>query len=175
MTDKTLATLACEFSDQDRPIGVVIAPEIVRRQALLAARKFAGCGPIASLLPPAPAPVPPCPQSMEERLSLEDQYFFPPIYGFPLYPLQPPRIVAGSPLEPVDWVTEKTVISQSEWAIIRPLFLLYVEREQAIYLEASRSFGAEVFGRSSPEIQQDIDLYEERLPNLAFSQPVITV
>jgi hypothetical protein len=175
MTDKTLAALACEFSDKDRPIGTVLGADIVLRQALLAARKYAGYGPIGSLLPPEPAPVPPCPQSMEDRLSLEDQYYFPPIYGFPLYPLQPPRIVAGSPLDPVDWVTDATVISQSEWAIIRPLFLLYVEREQAIHLEASRNFGVDVFGRSSAEIQQDIDLYEERLPNLAFSQPVITV
>ena len=84
-------------------------------------------------------------------------------------------IVAGSPVAPVDWVDAQTELNQSEWAVIRPLFLLYVEREQAIHLEASRNMGVDVYGRLSSEIEQDIKIAEDELPRRAFGQPLITV
>ncbi len=46
-------------------------------------------------------------------------------------------------------VTDSTPISLSEFAVIRPLFLLYLERENAIQLEASRGMGVDPFGRQS--------------------------
>lgn len=66
-------------------------------------------------------------------------------------------------------------ISVSEWAVIRTLFMLYVERETALQLEASRCKGVDVFGRSVSEITQDITQYEVELPHRAFYQPVLTV
>jgi hypothetical protein len=66
-------------------------------------------------------------------------------------------------------------LSDCEWSVIRPLFMLYVERENAVYLEASRGMGLEVYGRSVSEITMDIGTFELELPHLAFSYPVITV
>ncbi len=76
---------------------------------------------------------------------------------------------------PLPIIDETCNLNNAEWAIIRPLFLLYVERENAIYLEASRSLGLEVYGRSVSEISGDITQLEMDLPHLAFSQPIITV
>lgn len=66
-------------------------------------------------------------------------------------------------------------ISVSEWAEIRPLFMLYVERESALQLEATRSMGAEVFGRSASEVGMEISQLEADFPRRVFCFPVFTV
>lgn len=66
-------------------------------------------------------------------------------------------------------------ISESEWALIRPLFLLYVERETALQLEASRGMGIDPFGRSASEIAAEISQAEADMPRRAFFQPIVTV
>lgn len=66
-------------------------------------------------------------------------------------------------------------INPSEYAIIRPLFELYVEHENAMQLEASRGLGVDVFGRPVSEIQQDINQREQDLPKAAFMEPVETI
>lgn len=79
-------------------------------------------------------------------------------------------------VEPYPEITVNTDLTVSEWAIIKPLFLLYVERETATQLEASRGMGVDVFGRSTSEINGDITNIEQNImPKLAFSQPIITV
>lgn len=65
-------------------------------------------------------------------------------------------------------ITGATLVTVSEWAVIRPLFLLYVERESAIQLEASRGMGLDVFGRSTDSIAGDITVMESELPRRAF-------
>lgn len=72
-------------------------------------------------------------------------------------------------------IGETLNLTDSEWGWIRPLFALYVEREQALQLEATRGLGADVFGRSSSEIATDIERQEAELPRRAFLQPVFTV
>lgn len=79
------------------------------------------------------------------------------------------------PRTPYPAITSTTEISVSEWAVIRPLFLLYVERETEIQLEASRGMGIDVFGRSSSEIAADIAQMELEFPHKAFYQDIITV
>ncbi len=79
------------------------------------------------------------------------------------------------PVKPVSWIRAETEVSQSEWGVIRPLFVLYVERENALHLEASRGLGVDVFGRSTSEISADINQLEADLPRRAFMQPVFTV
>jgi hypothetical protein len=181
VTDKTLATLASEFLSIDRPIGTVLDPTVVTQMAVAAARKYAGYGPIASLAPPDPTPSAPPPRFDDPNWGEDapgslDEYFTPAIYGLPFgFGRVDPPIIAGKPLDPVDWVEQTTVISQSEWSVMRPLFLLYVEREQSLYLEATRSFGPDVYGRSSSEILQDIEQAELAIPGNAFVQPVISV
>ncbi len=70
---------------------------------------------------------------------------------------------------------ETCELTDSEWAIIRPLFMLYVERENAVYLEASRGMGLDVYGRSVAEITGDITNFEMELPKLAFCRGIVTV
>jgi len=72
-------------------------------------------------------------------------------------------------------VGEQTALSLSEWAQIRPLFLLYVERETALQLEATRSMGADPFGRASSEVGSEISQLEADYPRRVFCLPVITV
>jgi len=70
---------------------------------------------------------------------------------------------------------EDTAISDSEWALIRPLFMLYVERETALQLEASRGMGIDPYGRSASEIAAEIAQAEQDMPHRAFFQPILTV
>jgi hypothetical protein len=60
-------------------------------------------------------------------------------------------------------------LTASELSIIKPLWHLYLERENATALEASRTMGAELFGRSTAEVGPAIEAYEARMPSLAFS------
>lgn len=66
-------------------------------------------------------------------------------------------------------------LTPSEYAIIRPLFELYVEHENAMMLEASRGLGVDVFGRTVSEIAQDITQHEMDLPKQAFMEPAETI
>lgn len=72
-------------------------------------------------------------------------------------------------------ITDQIDVTTSEWAEVRPLFILYVERENALQMEATRSLGADPFGRSSSEAANDIAQMEADLPRRVFYQPVITV
>jgi hypothetical protein len=85
------------------------------------------------------------------------------------------EIESRSGIDPVPIISPDTVLSDSEWAVIRPLFYLYCERETATHLEASRGLGVDVFGRSTSEIGQEIMQIEMELPKRAFVQGVITV
>lgn len=76
---------------------------------------------------------------------------------------------------PVPDIDGDTAITTSEWALIRPLFLLYAERETALQLEASRGMGIDPFGRSASEIAAEITQAEADMPHRAFFQPIITV
>jgi len=69
----------------------------------------------------------------------------------------------------LDDVDEHCDVTASEWGLIKPLVLLYVERENARALEASRGQGVDVYGRSVSEIEQAITQYEVTdLPRMAF-------
>ncbi len=72
-------------------------------------------------------------------------------------------------------VTQDTELTASEWASIRPLAYLYVEREAAIVNEASRGQGLEPIGRVSSEVEADIRQIEESIQLLAFSWPAFSV
>jgi hypothetical protein len=82
------------------------------------------------------------------------------------------REAAVDPVPDIDGTTE---ISDSEWALIRPLFMLYAERETALQLEASRGMGIDPFGRTASEIAADIVQVEAEMPHRAFCQPILTV
>ena len=126
----TLVELAQEYSQEDRPVGVVIDDDQVLRQLIVATRFYAAYG----------------------------------------------HLNGGTqPVSVFDDITPDTEITQCEWGIIRPLFLLYVERETALQLEASRGFGVDVYGRTVSQISAEITQYESMMPYKAFCQPVVTV
>lgn len=66
-------------------------------------------------------------------------------------------------------------LSHGELSLIKPLWLLYLEKENSMALEASRTQGAELFGRAVSEVQASITDYETRLPGLAFAEDWISV
>lgn len=85
------------------------------------------------------------------------------------------RDLTAVPDTKLEDIVPEVDISVSEWAIIRPLFLLYVERETALQLEATGMQGVNGYGRGSSEVNNDIAQYELGLPQKAFCQGVITV
>ncbi|MBV4524313.1 hypothetical protein KVG88_30025 [Pseudomonas sp. SWRI74] len=66
-------------------------------------------------------------------------------------------------------------LSESELTLIRPLWDLYMEKENSMALEASRTQGAELFGRAVAEVQMSIQDYELRLPQMAFCEEWVTI
>lgn len=66
-------------------------------------------------------------------------------------------------------------ISIAEWAVIKPLFLLYVERETALQVEATGMQGVSGYGRGSAEVNADIARLEEAFSTLASCFGIITV
>lgn len=82
---------------------------------------------------------------------------------------------APDPPMPYPDITDRTDITVSEWTIISPLFLLYVERENALLLESSRGMGIDPYGRSSSEVAGDIERVESELPHRAFQRDVTTI
>jgi len=86
------------------------------------------------------------------------------------------RFYAGFCQISTESINEHTQINDGHWALISPLFLLYLERETALQLEAARGgFGVEPFGRSSSEIANDISQYEADLPGRAFAFSIINL
>lgn len=77
--------------------------------------------------------------------------------------------------QPSPAISEQTLLTLSELALIKRLFMLYVERETALQLEASRGLGVDVFGRTVSEVISEISLYEAELPRLAFFADISTV
>lgn len=163
-----LADLVAGFLAAERTTGQLLDSDVVTAQAIAATRYFAGWATIESLIA-APEPAAPSDPPQADPLAAV------------VYPDgRPPRRFIEQPGEPVapvalEAITKDTELTAGEWALIRPLFLLYCEREQALVLESSRVMGVEVFGRQSSEIGPDILQAETELRRAAFFQPVITI
>lgn len=71
-------------------------------------------------------------------------------------------------------ITGATTVTPDEWAIIKPLFMLYVERESAVAIESSRVMGVELVGRDSSTISSEIQQVEAELPQKAYVEPVVS-
>lgn len=83
--------------------------------------------------------------------------------------------IAAAPGPDLASVDASTDLTASEWATIKPLAYLYVEREAAIVNEASRGQGLEPIGRVSAEVEADIRQVEETIQLLAFAWPAFSV
>lgn len=53
-------------------------------------------------------------------------------------------------------ITNKTILTPSEWGVIKVLAYLFAEKENALIQESSRVASHEPYGRSSSEVEQDI-------------------
>lgn len=154
----TLSALVDRF-EVERPAGVLLDAPTLLAQAIAAATYYSGWADLeAHLAIPVAAPTVPA-----EYPNSQFIYFGPNISS----PTPAPRVAYPA-------ITGATEISVSEWALIRPLFLLYIERENSIQLEASRGLGVDVYGRSSSEIAGDITQMEASLPHTAAFFGVIT-
>lgn len=170
----TLGELVSAFLTEQRIECQLLDPERVMAQAIAAAQFYAGYGHIDVLNPRRPV-IPIDPSDSTNPVAPVD-----PLAVLIDFTGKPKRLIdepTGEPLPPIpfDELTEDTMVSPSDWAIIRPLFLLYCEREQALMLESSRVMGVDVFGRSSSEVLQDINTAEAELPQKAFIQPAFTI
>lgn len=74
-----------------------------------------------------------------------------------------------------DQISDDTDISVSEWTLIRPLMLLYIERETALQMEATGMQGVSGFGRSSSEVAGEISAFERDLQQWASNEIAFTV
>lgn len=72
-------------------------------------------------------------------------------------------------------ITPNTVLSESHWAVIKPLAQLLVDLETARLQEATKNHGLDPFGRSSAEIENDINMYRAELPKKMFATPIISI
>lgn len=152
-----LSELATEYQQQ-RP-GIVLEEDQLTAVAVAAARFYAGYGDIASV-------------SSSDRLPGAAGAGNP----VPADPDPYPAIVQALPIKDLKLITKDTEVSTGEWAIMRPLFVLYVERENATLLEATRGLGVDVFGRSVSEVNADIAMQEnEIIPSKTFMSVIFEV
>lgn len=84
-------------------------------------------------------------------------------------------VAAGTDAVLPEHISMATVLTLGEWSLVRPLFVLYAEREQGAMLEASRASGIEFYGRSVAEIAADIKDTEDRMSERAFVRAIVTV
>lgn len=139
--------------------GLVLDEAQTTAMAVAAARFYAGYGDIISV-------------------SQSDVLLSAPGAGeaYPVAPDPAPAQRADLPIRNLGLITGTTDISTGEWAIIRPLFVLYCERGNATLIEATRGLGVDVFGRTVSEVAQAIESMEnEILPSKCFATTVQTI
>ncbi len=81
-------------------------------------------------------------------------------------------------VEPKPDVASSTLLSESEWAIIGPLFETMAELDTAVQLEAMQgiSAGAQLaYGRDSATIKEDLNQLKAELPSRVITSDVVTV
>lgn len=83
--------------------------------------------------------------------------------------------LSGVPNTDLGDINQDTPIGIAEWALIKPLFLLYVERETALQIEATGMQGVNGYGRNSSEVNSEISRLEETFPQRASFQPALTI
>lgn len=156
----TLEELAAEFMAPRAPGWLVLAEPEVLQCALDALRFCAAYISIASIT------------RHDDDLPGASE----PGTELPVQPSKTDPLLPSLPVKELDLLDEDVELSVGEWAIIRPLFALYVERENALRLEASRALGLDVYGRQVSEVTQDIlNMERETIPAAGFCHAIITI
>lgn len=149
----TLTELSSDFRNVERPVGVIISDDNIRGLLIAAVRFYAGYAPLQSTLEAAGVVM-----KAEDACKQNEN-----------------DAAYVNTLTTLTEITDDTELTAGEWALIRPLFLLFVERETALQLEASRTFGVDPYGRSVSEISQEITQYEHEMAEKAFCMPFVTM
>lgn len=140
--------------------GLTLDESALAQCAVDAARFYAGYGDIRSL----------------SKANLDLQSAPGADEDLPPPPDTPPIVTDALPIRDSELIDPSTEVTTGEWAIIGPLFRLYVERENAMLLEATRGLGADPYGRSVSEVSAEITMMEnEILPQKAFVHTAIEV
>lgn len=169
----TLTALSTRFDTDERPAGNILDAPGILAQAIAATNFYAGYAVLAAnfaaQIAQLPVMVMPSPVNMNGFSGFYAGYA---TLGAVAPATVPDQTITAPTAYPE--IAGSTDLTVSEWALIRPLFLLYVERENAIQLEASRGMGIDPFGRSSSEVAGDIVQMELGMPHsaalsLAFS------
>lgn len=144
----------------ERPLGNILMPEQVGRHLKKAVRFYCGFATLSN----APSDFEKT-QAEAIAAGLTPPDF--PVFGQGIHtPVDASNTFEGA---------QDFDLTPSEYALIRPLFELYVELENATGIESSRSSGIEQYGRAVSEVQAEITQQEEMLPKRAFYQAVVTV
>ena len=152
-----LGQLAEEYAEARASRGLVLYPDEVAKLAVDAARFYAGYGDIASLSGSSTKLSSAAGEGAAVPSTADDQY------------------TGALPVRGLDAISEGTDVTMGEWAIIRPLFVLYVDKENALRIESSGTMGVQAWGRNSSEIAAEIDREHAELPNRAIIEAVIEV
>lgn len=142
---RSLSELVKDFSEKERPVGLLLSDEQILALGVAATRFYAGYEPLH------------CHKT------------------FSTDPETQTTIFEHTEKDPLNKIDGDTLITVGEWAIIRPLFFLYCERETALNLEASRGLGTEPYGRSTSEIQSEIVQYEADMSQKAFLEQAVII
>lgn len=153
----TLEELATEYAEARASAGLLLDATEVLGQLLEATRYYAAYGDIRSL-------------------SKSDNLPGAPVPGITAVPDDEPIILGALPVKVLELIDADTILTVGEWGIIRPLFVLYVERENSMRLEASRVMGSDPYGRGSAEVIAEIERMEtETIPQRTGSHALIGV
>ncbi|SER35267.1 MULTISPECIES: hypothetical protein [Pseudomonas] len=142
------------------PLGVILTDEQITRSLKQAVRFYCGYATLKS----APSEF----ERMQQQAAADGL----PIPQFPAYGQG-----VHSPVDATNGFegAQDFDLSASELALIKPLFDLYVELENAKGIEASRANGIEGFGRSADAVQADINARHEAMPTMSFYMGVMTI
>lgn len=157
-----LADLRTEYVALRGGSGLVLDDAEVLSCMIMAAQQYAAYGSIRSI-------------DLFSTLITNDLLEAPAQAATLVPPMPDIDVLAPYPIKDMSRVDGETVVTTGEWAVIRPLAWLYVERENALRLEASRQTGIEAYGRSSSEVAAEIATYEADLPGRSFSYAPITI
>jgi hypothetical protein len=157
-----LSELATDRHRLDADAGLVLTEEEVLQCYIAAARRYAAYGLIRSLRRASPT---------HPAISYADAS--PEMLGIEMLDVEPAESWI-SPAAP-DAISQDTVLTLGESAIVAPLALLYCERMNALRLESTRIFGVDPYGRSSVDVAAEISAYEANMIPMSFSGGITSV
>lgn len=170
---------------EQRPLGIILEDGQLTRSLKRAIRFYCGYATLTHapsafeiLVQESEATRMAAEQQLIQQLGIGGQLTPAERSTLPRVPLYPPAgVEVHSPVDASNGFAgdQDFDLTPSEYALIWPLFELYVELENAEALEASRASGMDGWGRSTDTIRAEIEQTEERMSKAAFQFGCITI